>query len=45
MIRLALIEDHPAIAEGLTALLRGEPDVPERDVHDEVPWDEPSEDD
>ena len=27
MIRLALIEDHPAIAEGLTALLRGEPDV------------------
>ena len=27
MIRLALIEDHPAIAEGLTALLRDEPDV------------------
>ena len=27
MIRLAIIEDHPAIAEGLTALLRGEPDV------------------
>ena len=27
MIRLALIEDHPAIAEGLTALLRGELDL------------------
>ena len=27
MIRLAIIEDHPAIAEGLTALLRGEPDL------------------
>ena len=27
MIRLAIIEDHPAIAEGLTALLRGEADV------------------
>ena len=27
MIRLAIIEDHPAIAEGLAALLRGEPDV------------------
>ena len=27
MIRLAIIEDHPAIAEGLTALLRGETDV------------------
>ncbi len=27
MIRLAIIEDHPAIAEGLTALLREEPDV------------------
>ncbi len=27
MIRLAIIEDHPAIAEGLTALLRGEHDV------------------
>ena len=27
MIRLAIVEDHPAIAEGLTALLRGEPDV------------------
>ena len=27
MIRLAIIEDHPAIAEGLTALLRDEPDV------------------
>lgn len=27
MIRLAIIEDHPAIAEGLTALLRGESDV------------------
>ncbi len=27
MIRLAIIEDHPAIAEGLTALLGGEPDV------------------
>jgi DNA-binding NarL/FixJ family response regulator len=27
VIRLAIIEDHPAIAEGLTALLRGEPDV------------------
>jgi DNA-binding NarL/FixJ family response regulator len=27
VIRLALIEDHPAIAEGLMALLRGEPDV------------------
>ena len=27
MIRLAIVEDHPAIAEGLTALIRGEPDV------------------
>jgi DNA-binding NarL/FixJ family response regulator len=27
VIRLAIIEDHPAIAEGLTALLRGESDV------------------
>ena len=27
MIRLAIIEDHPAIAEGLTALLREETDV------------------
>jgi DNA-binding NarL/FixJ family response regulator len=27
VIRLAIIEDHPAIAEGLTALLREEPDV------------------
>ena len=27
MIRLAIIEDHPAIAEGLAALLRDEPDV------------------
>ena len=27
MIRLGIIEDHPAIADGLTALLRGEPDV------------------
>jgi DNA-binding NarL/FixJ family response regulator len=27
MIRLAIVEDHPAIAEGLTALLRGEVDV------------------
>ena len=27
MIRLALIEDHPAIAEGLTALLKGEADL------------------
>ncbi len=27
MIRLAIIEDHPAIAEGLSALLREEPDV------------------
>jgi DNA-binding NarL/FixJ family response regulator len=27
MIRLAIIEDHPAIAEGLTALLQGAPDV------------------
>jgi DNA-binding NarL/FixJ family response regulator len=27
MIRLAIVEDHPAIAEGLTALLREEPDV------------------
>jgi DNA-binding NarL/FixJ family response regulator len=27
LIRLAIVEDHPAIAEGLTALLRGEPDV------------------
>ena len=27
MIRLAIIEDHPAIAEGLAALLRGELDV------------------
>ena len=27
MIRLAIIEDHPAIADGLIALLSGEPDV------------------
>jgi DNA-binding NarL/FixJ family response regulator len=27
VIRLAIIEDHPAIAEGLTALLREEPDL------------------
>jgi DNA-binding NarL/FixJ family response regulator len=27
VIRLAIIEDHPAIADGLTALLRDEPDV------------------
>jgi DNA-binding NarL/FixJ family response regulator len=27
VIRLAIIEDHPAIAEGLTALLRGEVDL------------------
>jgi DNA-binding NarL/FixJ family response regulator len=27
MIRLALVEDHPAIAEGLMALLKGEADV------------------
>jgi DNA-binding NarL/FixJ family response regulator len=27
VIRLAIIEDHPAIAEGLTALLRAESDV------------------
>jgi two-component system NarL family response regulator len=27
VIRLAIIEDHPAIAEGLSALLREEPDV------------------
>ena len=27
VIRLAIVEDHPAIAEGLTALLRDEPDV------------------
>jgi DNA-binding NarL/FixJ family response regulator len=27
VIRLAIIEDHPAIAEGLTALMRGELDV------------------
>ena len=27
MIRLAILEDHPAIAEGLTALMKGEPDV------------------
>ena len=27
MIRLAIIEDHPAIADGLTALLRDEPDL------------------
>ncbi len=27
MIRLAIIEDHPAIAEGLTALICDEPDV------------------
>jgi DNA-binding NarL/FixJ family response regulator len=27
MIRLAIVEDHPAIAEGLTALLRDEPDL------------------
>jgi DNA-binding NarL/FixJ family response regulator len=27
VIRLALIEDHPAIAEGLTALMRDEPDI------------------
>ena len=29
MIRLAIVEDHPAIAEGLTALLGGELDVPD----------------
>jgi DNA-binding NarL/FixJ family response regulator len=27
MIRIALVEDHPAIADGLIALLEGEPDV------------------
>ena len=27
MIRLAIVEDHPAIADGLTALLRGESDL------------------
>jgi len=27
MIRLAIVEDHPAIAEGLGALLRDEPDI------------------
>jgi DNA-binding NarL/FixJ family response regulator len=27
VIRLAIVEDHPAIAEGLSALLRGEADV------------------
>ena len=27
MIRVALVEDHPAIADGLIALLGGEPDV------------------
>ena len=27
MIRLAIFEDHPAIADGLTALMKGEPDV------------------
>lgn len=27
MIRLGIVEDHPAIAEGLTALMRGELDV------------------
>jgi DNA-binding NarL/FixJ family response regulator len=27
VIRLAIIEDHPAIADGLTALLRDEPDL------------------
>lgn len=27
MIRLAIVEDHPAIADGLTALLRDSPDV------------------
>lgn len=27
MIRLVIVEDHPAIAEGLGALLKGEPDV------------------
>ena len=27
MIRLAIVEDHPAIADGLAALLRGSPDV------------------
>ena len=27
MIRLAIVEDHPAIAEGLAALLRGEADL------------------
>jgi DNA-binding NarL/FixJ family response regulator len=27
MIRLAIVEDHPAIADGLIALLAGEPDV------------------
>ena len=27
MIRLAIVEDHPAIADGLIALLSSEPDV------------------
>ena len=27
MIRLVIVEDHPAIAEGLAALLRAEPDI------------------
>jgi DNA-binding NarL/FixJ family response regulator len=27
MIRVAIVEDHPAIAEGLTALIKGAPDV------------------
>jgi DNA-binding NarL/FixJ family response regulator len=27
MIRLAIVEDHPAISEGLSALIRDEPDV------------------
>jgi DNA-binding NarL/FixJ family response regulator len=27
MIRLAIVEDHPAIADGLTALMRGEVDI------------------
>jgi DNA-binding NarL/FixJ family response regulator len=27
VIRLAIVEDHPAIAEGLTALMKDEPDV------------------
>lgn len=27
MIRVAIVEDHPAISEGLTALIKGAPDV------------------